>query len=78
MGKGKATLKDIELLAEASDNISLSDTVDQQIKSETDWSLLPNKGLTSCVAPSILVGKFLSYSKFPELLINQHVFLHFD
>jgi hypothetical protein len=37
------------------------------MKRTNEWSLLPNRGIHSSLAPAIFSGNFISYTKFPDL-----------
>ena len=54
MYEQKTDLDTIERMAEASEFISLGDTLNIRVRQHQDWSLLPNVGFASCVAPSLL------------------------
>ena len=50
------------------DHISFSDTIESKMKSQMEWSLLPDKGVHSTVVPSMIFSSFLGFPKFPEYL----------
>ena len=50
------------------DHISFGDTIENKMKSQMEWSLLPDKGVHSTVVPSMIFSSFLSFPKFPEYL----------
>jgi hypothetical protein len=54
-------------MTKSADNISLGDIIDKKIRQNNEWTLLPNRGIMSCIAPSAYSGNFLSFTKFPEL-----------
>ncbi len=56
----------IEKLCDITENISFSDIIEKRIKSNNEWTLLPNKGIHSVIIPSTLSCSFCSYPKFPE------------
>ena len=55
-------------MADAADFISMGDSVSVQLRTNQDWSLLPNLGLTSTIAPCLLVQGSTFYPRFPEWL----------
>ena len=59
---------DIEALANAADFVSQGDLVNIKIRTEQNWSLLPNYGTLSSVAPCILADGTASYPGFPQWL----------
>ena len=48
------------------DHMSIGDVIENKMKSQMDWSLLPDKGIHSTVIPSCIFSSFLSFPKFPE------------
>ena len=50
------------------DHISFGDTIENKMKSQMEWSLLPDKGVHSTVVPSMIFSSFLGFPKFPEYL----------
>ena len=48
------------------DHMSLGDTIENKMKTQMEWSLLPDKGVHSTVIPSNIFSSFLSFPKFPE------------
>jgi replication factor C subunit 1 len=67
MGDRK-TLADLEAMGDASDFISLGDSVSRQVRQNQDWSLLPNLGLCSSLAPALIIKGSSFYPRFPEWL----------
>lgn len=61
-------LESLNRMAEASDFISLGDSISRQVRTNQDWSLLPNMGLCSAVAPCLLIKGATFYPRFPEWL----------
>jgi replication factor C subunit 1 len=57
---------DIKKMAESADYISLGDCMNNTLRGNQEWTLLPNVGLCSCVAPAILSGNFCPFAKFPQ------------
>ena len=58
-------MADLESMALASDCISCSDVVSVRIRRDMVWSLLPDYGTLSSVAPSLVVKGCQSYPSFP-------------
>jgi hypothetical protein len=54
-------------MVESSEHISLGDVIERKIKRTNEWSLLPNRGVHSCLGPATYSGNFISYTKFPDL-----------
>ena len=50
------SMRDIERLADAADLISIGDQLNIKIRTEQNWSLLPNYGILSSVGPCILAN----------------------
>ena len=46
--------------------MSMGDIVENKMKSQMEWSLLPDKGIHSTVIPSLIFSSFLGFPKFPE------------
>ena len=57
----------LQKIIQGLDHISFSDTIENKMKSQMEWSLLPDKGIHSTVIPSIIFSSFLNFPKFPEL-----------
>jgi hypothetical protein len=55
-------------MAKSAEHISFGDNVETKIAKNMEWSLLPNKGIHSVLAPSQYSANFISFTKFPELL----------
>ena len=64
----KSSLSDIERLAEAADFISVGDCINRQVRTNQDWSLLPNLGICSSIAPCLIAKGTTFYPRFPEWL----------
>jgi replication factor C subunit 1 len=62
------SLKDVEDMANAADFISLGDSLNRQIRVNMDWSLLPNMGVCSSIAPALILKGKSFYPRFPEWL----------
>ena len=48
------------------DHMSIGDTIENKMKNQMEWSLLPDKGVHSTVIPSNIFSSFLDFPKFPE------------
>ena len=59
------TVYDVSAMAEAADFISIGDVLNSQLRVNQDWSLLPDIGVCSSVAPSLLVKGKQNYCAFP-------------
>ena len=59
---------DIEAVANAADFVSQGDLVNVKIRTEQNWSLLPNYGTLSSGAPCILADGTASYPGVPQWL----------
>ena len=57
----------LQKIIQGLDHISFSDTIENKMKSQMEWSLLPDKGIHSTVIPSIIFSSFLNFPQFPEL-----------
>jgi hypothetical protein len=55
-------------MVKSADHISFGDIIDRKISQNMEWSLLPNKGIHSALAPSQYSSNFISFTKFPELM----------
>lgn len=64
----RQTPADIENLADAADFISIGDCINRQVRTNQDWSLLPNFGVCSTIAPCLLTKGTTFYPRFPEWL----------
>ena len=64
----KDSAQDIEAMANASEFISLGDSLNRQIRVNMDWSLLPNYGVCSSIAPCLILKGKSFYPRFPEWL----------
>ena len=51
--------------AESADFISLGDCINKTLRSENEWTLLPDVGLCSSIAPCSLSARSLPFAKFP-------------
>ena len=50
------------------DHMSIGDTIENKMKNQMEWSLLPDKGIHSTVIPSLIFSSYLQFPKFPESL----------
>ena len=55
----------LKKIADGLDHMSFSDTVENRMKSQMEWSLLPDRGIHSTVVPSMIFSSFLGFPKFP-------------
>jgi hypothetical protein len=53
--KERKSDRDLEIMAEAADMISIGDCINVQIRKNMNWALLPNYGTMSSVGPCLLV-----------------------
>jgi replication factor C subunit 1 len=67
MGDRKS-LEDVEKMADAAEYISIGDSINRQVRVNQDWSLLPNLGFASAIAPTMIIKGNLFYPRFPEWL----------
>lgn len=44
----------------------MGETLDNKIRTDNQWTLLPNLGLASSIAPAVISSNILQYTKFPE------------
>ena len=66
--KARNSLEDVLLMAEAADYISLGDTLNRQLRVNQDWSLLPDIGVFSSIAPTMTIKGSSAYPAFPQWL----------
>ena len=59
-------VESLKKIIEGMEHISFSDTIDKRMKSQMEWSLLPDKGIHSTVIPSMIFSSYLGFPKFPE------------
>jgi len=59
------TLKDLNDLAESADYISQGDCLNRTLREENEWTLLPDVGLCSTVAPTTISARIPLFVKFP-------------
>lgn len=55
----------LKKIVDGLDHMSFSDTVENRMKSQMEWSLLPDRGIHSTVVPSMIFSSFLGFPKFP-------------
>jgi len=55
----------LKKIVDGLDHMSFSDTVENRMKSQMEWSLLPDMGIHSTVVPSMIFSSFLGFPKFP-------------
>ena len=56
----------LEKIINGLDYMSFSDTIENKMKSQMEWSLLPDRGIHSTIIPSMIFSSFLGFPKFPE------------
>lgn len=56
----------VHRMADAADSIAFSDLINQQIRTNNDWSLLPQLGQAAAIEPGFLAGAGVPFPKFPE------------
>ena len=59
------SMEDVEAMANAAEFISLGDQVNRQIRTNQDWSLLPQQGICGAIAPCLLTKGRSLYPAFP-------------
>ena len=59
-------IESLKKINEGLEHISFSDTIENRMKSQMEWSLLPDKGIHSTIIPSMIFSSFLGFPKFPE------------
>ena len=64
----RSNMDDINKMAEAAEFMSLGDSVNVQLHTNQDWSLLQSLGLTSTIAPALIIQGSTFYPKFPDWL----------
>ena len=60
--------QDIEDMANASEFISMGDTMNVKLRTDQQWSLLPNIGICGAVAPAIILKGKSFMPTFPQVL----------
>ena len=58
-------LNDVQAMAEASEFISMGDVLNSQLRVNQDWSLLPDVGVCSSIAPSLFIRGRINFPGFP-------------
>merc|ERR1719189_3483332 len=48
--------------------MTMGDIMNSRIRTQQEWSLLPDVGLTSCVYPAHVTNGFVSFPSFPQWL----------
>ncbi|CAG9332418.1 unnamed protein product [Blepharisma stoltei] len=56
----------IENMANAADSIAFGDLINKQIRTNNDWTLLPQLGQASAIEPGALTGNGIPFPRFPE------------
>ena len=67
-GRDRNSLRDLEVMADASESISFGDELNRKLRTTMNWSLLPDVGLASSVAPCLLIRGKSFYPGFPQWL----------
>jgi len=67
-GTDRTELADLEKMADAADFISQGDLISTQIRTDQRWTLLPDYGTMSSVAPCLAIQGKLTYPAFPQFL----------
>ena len=62
------TFSDVMDMADAAEFISIGDVLNSQLRVNQDWSLLPDIGVCSSVAPCLIVKGRQNYCAFPQWL----------
>ena len=65
---GADSMRDLEKMATASEMMSVGDLANIQIRQNQAWSLLPNYGVLSSVAPTLIIKGRCNYPGFPQWL----------
>lgn len=64
----RSSLDDVQSMADAAEFISLGDALNKQLRTNMDWSLLPNVGVCGALAPCLLTQGRSFYPAFPQWL----------
>ena len=67
-GTDRDSLEDLHQMADASDFISVSDIINTKIRKDQFWSLLPDFGSMSSVAPCLSIKGRVTFPAFPQYL----------
>lgn len=62
------SMRDLEKMALASEMMSVGDQANIQIRQNQNWSLLPNYGVLSSIAPTMIIKGRCNYPGFPQWL----------
>ena len=65
---GPKKKESLEKIFEGLDHMSFGDSIENRMKSQMEWSLLPDKGIHSTVIPSMIFSSYLDFPKFPDYL----------
>lgn len=65
-------LEDVKRMALSADSISVGDCLNTSMRTDNEWTLLPNVGMCSCVYPSTLSCGFVPIAKFPQYKFLQN------
>ena len=58
----------LKKIVDGLDHMSFSDTVENRMKTQMEWSLLPDRGIHSTVLPSMIFSSFLGFPRFPTYI----------
>ena len=66
--EGRNQIQDVMRMADAAECMSLGDEMNRNLRTNQNWSLLPDIGLLSSVAPSFMISGKCSFPAFPQWL----------
>ena len=64
-GTDRDSMEDLQKMADAAELISVGDLINTQIRKEQNWSLLPDYGSMSSVAPCLCTEGRVTFPAFP-------------
>ena len=67
-GTDRDSMEDLQKMADAAELISVGDLINTQIRKEQNWSLLPDYGSMSSVAPCLCTEGRVTFPAFPQYL----------
>ena len=56
----------LKKIVEGLDHMSFADNIDEKIRSNMEWGLLPDRGIHGTIIPSMIFSSYLGFPKFPE------------
>ena len=62
----KNNTESLSKIIQGLDHMSMGDTIENKMKSQMEWSLLPDKGIHSTVIPSMIFSSYLEFANFPQ------------